>query len=161
MPADVEILYPSRLKWWLILCFGLVFVALGLWLFSVAGGWHTLLVTAFFSLTSVVSVKMLFSRKNSLTLGRDTFRVAHFGQSWEMAWHSCLPFSVQRMGRQTMVAYEILADGRAEDRSRSGVLPDTYGLGAEKLVEKMNAYQQRALTRRGDAPDLGVGAGPR
>ena len=153
---DGVTLKPDRRRWLLtfLICVG--FVATVVWigpeknvvLFWLGGG--------FFAIGACISVPLMLGHGGSLVLDREGFVCNSLFKPFRREWRECSAFYPVRISYRKFVGFTTQQDEAAHPElaafnrrkvGASGMLPDTYGLGAEKLCDLMNKYRARA---RGD-----------
>ena len=146
-------LYPSRIKWLLVLLGCGLFTVAGLWIVSqgTPSGWFPL---GFFGSGSVVAALMLLPGAGALTLDGDGFRVTSLFRSGSSRWQDVTGFESVSLPRssQRLVGYDNinmagwkLAKLNVAITGRNCALSDTYGLSADDLAWLMTLWRDRAV----------------
>lgn len=155
---DALRLKPDRLRWLVtfLICVG--FVAIAIWLgpeqdpvlFWGAGG--------FFLLCALIAAPLMFGVGASLALDPEGFTCRTLFRSFRRDWRECSAFYPVRAGARLFVGFTTAQDEAAHPKiaaanramnGASGMLPDTFGLGAEDLADLMNRFRSRALGLNG------------
>jgi hypothetical protein len=151
-------LKPDRLRWLLIFLICVGFVAIAIWLgpekeplvFWGAGG--------FFLLCALIAAPLMFGVGASLTLDREGFTCRTLFRTFRRVWPECSAFYPVRIGFRQYVGFTTQQDEAAHPNiaaanralvGASGMLPDTFGCGAEALSDLMNSFRARALGLNG------------
>lgn len=147
-------LKPSRLRWLFVFLIGAGFVAGIAWLgpekdpllFWGGGG--------FFLLVAIVALPPVLGHGGDLTLDREGFTCRTLFRSFRRRWAECSAFYPVGVGARKFVGFSAQRDEAAHPNlaaanhsmiGASGMLPDTYGLSADKLADLMNRYRARSL----------------
>ena len=153
-PGRHRILHADTKKWLTVMAIGAGFVAIGIIVIVMQGGFLAWFVTLFFALVAGVGALQLIGPGSHLELHADNFVVTNFGRKTTERWDECANFSVYRVSRTELVVYDRARDVETHkgemNRSisgRSSGLPDTFGMSAKDLAELMNAYQQHGVER--------------
>lgn len=103
---------------------------------------------------------MMLPRAASLTLSGDGFEWCHIYRRVRASWRQASDFAVEdnlnsvdsggTWLRDRIVHFQFVESGLppgtpSGPEAVRGMLPDTYGLGASKLAELMNAWRAKAL----------------
>ena len=151
-------LYPSKMKWLLVLLGSFVFSIGGYWMIQEGytfWGWFDLI---FFSLCVIVTPIALLPGVSALTLDADGFEFGRCRYSWRDAT-GFAPWDVPPSGRNKMVVFDLPVPTNPVARAlvegdkiltghTGGALPDTYGLAAQDLAELMVRWQESAIASR-------------
>lgn len=155
-------LRPSRLKWSLVLAI-LLLAAAGALFSALAGdaeGWVVLILLL---CLTAIPVLMMLPSATVLTLDAEGFEAIQFFRRQRARWKDVSGFEAIsyriRWSRASFVLYDdmtrkatLLRSSDAKKRlgaaapDHNAMLPDTYGMKAEHLVELMRRWQERALT---------------
>jgi hypothetical protein len=148
-------LYPSRLKYSLLLLVSALFVAGGVAMVRSAApaGW---LVLIFFGLCAVFFVMLLLPGAAALLLDRDGFEMTSLFRRHRARWRDVSAFEVVAIHLKTMVVYNdknlagrALAKLSIAIAGRNAGLPDTYGLSGTALADLMTRWRECALSQPG------------
>jgi len=151
---DAMMLKPDRLRWLFVFLISAGFVAIAAWmgpeenpaLFWGAGG--------FFLLCALIAAPLMFGVGSSLALDGEGFTCRTLFRSFRREWRTCSTFHPVRVGFRQFVGFSTQQDEAAHPNlaavnremiGASGMLPDTFGLGAEGLSDLMNRFRARAL----------------
>jgi hypothetical protein len=169
---DSITLRPSKKKWTLMLLGSIAFVIGGTFIINHGGpgsaviGWTSI---CFFGLGIPISLLWLVPGWNTLVLTPDGLSVKIFGRvrnAWIIKWSDISNFSVMEFHRPTTIFYRRplkmaslsyaspirdkmpFRQVRRMDSLRlkygcDGVLPDTYGMKVESLVELLNEWRTK------------------
>ncbi len=161
--SDPLVLRPGRRKWVLILIACLAFVGCGALIFFVAPGGRGggVVTMAFFGLGAAVSIFQLASNSH-LKLSRTGFTVAALRRLSTTRWSEVSSFYAVDAGPTAlnrMVAVNLVREERLDGvpgavKAAFGynrLLPDTYGMKAEKLAALMNDWRSRYAAPDGSA----------
>jgi hypothetical protein len=149
-------LYPSRMKWLLVLLIGVLFAVVGYWMVS-DGDRRSWFVLVFFAAVSIVAAVMLLPGAGGLTLDRNGFRATSLFRSSSSRWQDVTGFEPASIppSLQKLVVYDdINLTGRKIANlnvalvGRNAALPDTYGLSPDDLARLMMLWRDRATQRR-------------
>lgn len=146
-------LRPSPLKWLAMVALSAVFVWIGV---TVMGthpvvGWSCLV---FFGLCGAIGVLNLLPNASRLVLDDDGFEIRSLFRTSRVRWADIARFGTLRIGLHRIVGFDFVEGYRGSDGLRrinrdlsgfQGALPDTYGLKADALAERMQA---RLATQR-------------
>ena len=148
VPAGaVEVLRPSPAKWLAMVAISAGFVWVGLRIM----GTHPLVAWAcivFFGLCGAIGLLNLLPGASRLLLDDDGFEMVSLFRRTRVRWADVARFGTTRIGVNTMVGFDFVEGYRGGDRLRSvnrslsgfqGALPDTYGMKAAALAERMEA----------------------
>src|SRR5262249_31080926 len=154
-------LYPSKLKWTLLLLGMLFIIALGawgLWMFVTEGGLLYLLIAGvlfFYCGFQAIRVAIaLISGAMWLRLDAQGFEFRFPGRQVRRGWDDVAEFTTRTANWWSYVVYTDRTPAKWRELSRllffggNAWLPDTYGLGAKNLADLMNAWRKSALQRR-------------
>lgn len=141
------VLYPSRGKTLLLLLGCLLFSGVGVWMVldGVLLGYFCALL---FALGALVFVTQLHPRAAYLQLDEQGFTYCSLFRAHRIRWAAVAGFAVVRMGSNSLVAWNFAQGhvphgrGPALSQALSGyhsALPDTYGLRADVLAQRLNA----------------------
>ena len=155
--AGAEVLRPSPLKWLAMVALSAAFVWIGLTIMGThpAVAWSCI---AFFGLCGAVGVLNLLPDASRLALDDDGFEIRSLFRASRVRWADVARFGTMRIGLNTMVGFDFVDGYRGSDRLRSinrnlsgfqGALPDTYGMKAAALAERMEA--RLAAYRQGES----------
>lgn len=144
-------LKPGKLKWSAIFVASLAFLAGGSAMISAGllSGW---LVVAFFGLGVLVALFQLFGNRSYLLLTPEAYTIGSPIRSATVRWSDVDSFSVSRLGYNRMVMVNYAPEHEARSTLRhfnrvlvghDAALPDTYGMGAERLAALMNEWKAR------------------
>lgn len=159
-------LYPGRLKWFGYFGISFAFAAAGLY-YALAGhldAGDTIMAWLSFICFggAALFIRHLMSRRvSSLTLTADGFEGHLSRRRVRASWREVCDFGVDENPGSLdggswlpdrLVDFRIVAPGLPPDPhpgpdTRRATLPDTYGLGARKLAELMNAWRALALAK--------------
>ena len=169
-------LYPSRMKWSLMLLGSIAFVVAGWFIIKMGGAGNAIIGwigIAFFGLGIPISLLMLVPGLNALTLTPEGFSLKHLGRTrkvWNIKWSDISEFSVMEMPKALPFPNHVqmkkvgmnyapslrdqlspsrirLADWNRRRVGCDGALPDTYGLKVEELVTLLNEWRTRHSPR--------------
>jgi hypothetical protein len=157
-PSQTITLYPSKVKWSLLLLASALFTAVGIWL-ALRGkpmGWG---VAAFFGLGIPLSLLQLSGHAHRLIMEPDGFTIATIGRTTKFAWRDIEAISVVTMRHHRNVAFLL----RGEPQSAlartnraligiDGMLPDTFGINVEELAAIFEQRRQLAAAARINNP---------
>ena len=96
----------------------------------------------------------MFGVGASLQLDREGFSCRTLFRTFRREWRECSAFYPVSTGMRTFVGFSAQQDEAAHPNlaavnrrmiGASGMLPDTFGLGAAELADLMNAYRARRL----------------
>lgn len=149
---DTQRLVPSRLRAASLLGGSLMFVAAGIGMRGehAIGAWF---VIAFFELCALVGGILLVPGSSWLELRADGFEIRSLFRTSFVRWRDIGRLTVARIGTRASVCWQFAPDypGRRASRELSaaltgveGALPDTYGLSAHALADRVNAYRDAA-----------------
>ncbi|MBP6798080.1 MAG: PH domain-containing protein [Luteimonas sp.] len=145
--AGAEVLRPSPLKWLAMVALSAVFV----WMGVIVMGTHPAMAwgcIALFGLCGAIGVLNLLPGASRLALDDDGFEIRSLFRASRVRWADVARFGTTRIGVNTMVGFDFVEGYRGGDRLRSvnrslsgfqGALPDTYGMKAAALAERMEA----------------------
>ena len=155
--AGAEVLRPSPLKWLAMVALSAVFV----WIGVIVMGTHPAVAWScivFFGLCGAVGALNLLPDASRLALDDDGFEIRSLFRASRVRWADVARFGTLRVGVNTMVGFDFVDGYRGGDRLRSvnrslsgfqGALPDTYGMKAAALAERMQArlaaYRESSL----------------
>ena len=149
---DTQRLVPSRFRAASLLVGSIMFVATGIGMRAehAVGAWF---VIAFFGLCALVGVVLLLPGSSWLELRADGFEIRSLFRTSFVRWRDIDRLTVAPIGTRESVCWHFAPDypGQRAGRQLSaaltgveGALPDTYGLSAHALAERMNAYRDAA-----------------
>ena len=153
----VEVLRPSPLKWLAMVALSAAFV----WIGAIIRGTHPLAgwgCIVFFGLCGAIGVLNLLPDASRLLVDDDGFEIRSLFRASRVHWADVARFGTMRVGVNTLVGFDFVDGYRGGDRLRrlnrnlsgfQGALPDTYGLKAAALAERLEArlaaYRQSSL----------------
>ncbi|MCW5581131.1 MAG: PH domain-containing protein [Luteimonas sp.] len=166
--TGTEALRPSPLKWLAMIAISAALV----WMGSTVASKHPAVAWScmvFFALCGVVGVVNLLPNASRLVLDDDGFEIRSLFRASRVRWADVARFGTMRIGLNTMVGFDFVAGYRGNDRLRrinrglsgfQGALPDTYGMKAAALADRMEA--RLAAYRPGDSllPSTGDAPAP-
>jgi hypothetical protein len=153
----VETLRPSPAKWLAMVAISAAFVWMGTGIMAT----HPLVAWAcivFFGLCGAIGLLNLVPGASRLLLDDDGFEIVSLFRRTRVRWADVARFGTSRMGLNTLVGFDFVDGYRGSDRLRrinrglsgfQAALPDTYGLKAGELAERMAA--RLAAWRAGSA----------
>jgi hypothetical protein len=164
-------LFPSRLKWWIILMLGVIMTATSVWVAvlpfvdAVKAGQSPYIATAvglfgaiFFGFGMVLAVLSLVPSRSYFRLDEDGFEiVSPVLKKKRFSWGEVSDFATYRVRPTSIVVFKT-ANPRLLNMSemwdsilsgRDGGLSETYGFEAVDLVRLMATWQGMALRQRG------------
>ena len=149
-----EVLRPSPLKWLVMVALSAGFV----WMGVVIMGTHPLVAWSgivFFGLCGAIGVLNLLPDASRLLVDDDGFEIRSLFRASRVRWADVARLGTMRVGVNTLVGFDFVDGYRGGDRLRrlnrnlsgfQGALPDTYGLKAaalaERLQARLDAYRQ-------------------
>jgi hypothetical protein len=150
-----EVLYPSKKKQMALLVLCLVFAAVGTMMIMdhASGGYFC---AGFGLLGCVMFVVNLLPGASYLRLDEKTFTFCSLFRAHSVDWLDVEDFGVFRLRLKKMVAWNFVAGYRGQRRMTTlskaisgfeAALPDTYGLSAIELVERMEGLRLAALVK--------------
>ena len=155
--AGAEVLRPSPLKWLAMVAISAAFVWIGVFIM----GTHPVVAWSgivFFGLCGAVGVLNLLPDASRLLVDDDGFEIRSLFRASRVHWADVARFGTMRVGVNTLVGFDFVDGYRGGDRLRrlnrnlsgfQGALPDTYGLKAAALAERLEArlaaYRQSSL----------------
>ena len=140
------VLYPSRLRFTLLLLASLAFVAGGVWLVREGKSFGYLCI-GLFGLCALVFAVKLHPGLSRLELRKDGFTLRSVFQTRRVPWTRVQSFAVIPFGRQRLVAWNYVPAQPGQDPARrpaslfSGypaMLPDNYGMKPQELAALLN-----------------------
>jgi hypothetical protein len=134
--GDRLVLRPSKLKWWAVFSASAVFAFVGLLIFFTSSRLAGVLVVLFFGLGALVSLVELFSGRFYLLLTPEGISIGSFLKPASIAWSEIEAFTPVRIGSTTLVKAVRLG-------GRDAFLPDTYGMGADRLAALLDNWRAR------------------
>lgn len=141
------VLYPSRGKTLLLLLVCLLFCTVGV-LMVLDGVLLGYFCALLFALGALVFIAQLHPRAAYLHLDEQGFTYCSLFRAHRTHWAAVAGFAVVRVGGHSMVAWNFarghVPHGRGPALSQAlagyhGALPDTYGLRADALAQRLNA----------------------
>ena len=152
MTPDTQILRASKTEALKLLLVCGLFSAGGAW-FGRAGdvmGWYC---AAFFGIGLIISVVNLLPNSSYLTMNRDGFRIRSLFREQSFEWTDVETFMVRDTGHMKMVVFTFSKEyAKKFPAWLPGGLPDTYGLTAQDLADRMNAAKAAVLENTGWPP---------
>ena len=155
--AGAEVLRPSPLKWLTMVALSAAFV----WIGAIIRGTHPLAgwsCIVFFGLCGAIGVLNLLPDASRLLVDDDGFEIRSLFRASRVRWADVARLGTMRVGVNTLVGFDFVDGYRGGDRLRrlnrnlsgfQGALPDTYGLKAAALAERLEArlaaYRQSSL----------------
>jgi len=149
-----EVLRPSPLKWLTMVALSAAFV----WIGAIIRGTHPLAgwsCIVFFGLCGAIGVLNLLPDASRLLVDDDGFEIRSLFRASRVRWADVARLGTMRVGVNTLVGFDFVDGYRGGDRLRrlnrnlsgfQGALPDTYGLKAaalaERLQARLDAYRQ-------------------
>lgn len=145
--GTTEVLRPSPAKWLAMVAISAAFVWVGLVVRDTEPlmAWGCI---ALFGLSGAVAVLNLLPGASRLLLDDDGFEIVSLFRRSRVRWADIARIGTYRVGANIMVGFDFVDGYRGGDRLRrvnrslsgfQGALPDTYGLKAGELAERMNA----------------------
>jgi hypothetical protein len=147
-PSQTITLYPSKVKWTLMLFFFIAAAAVGVIMIRDREpiGW---LLVLFFGLGIPASLLQFTGRGASLRLDRDSFTIGSTWRSTTIAWRDIESIRTVKIRRTRFVGYLLhgepastLARANRAMAGVDGMLPDNFGIDVEELRE---IFEQRRL----------------
>ena len=134
-----------------------VFVAIGLWMGS-EEGWIGYAIAAFFGLCAAVGLVQLLPGSSSLRIDRDGLTCRSLYRRFSVRWDEVDRFFVVTLRQggfrvHAMVGWNYLPGRGPPGRGRrlssalagcEGALPDTYGVKAAELADRLNGCLERS-----------------
>ena len=128
-----------------------IWLAFGGYLFAVSHS-AVALILALVGLTGAVVYGLaLIPGGSYLEAGPSGLAVSASFRRRAHAWSEIEGFSVRHLSRKKKMVRYRLAPRTGETRAREELLPDTYGLSAEELAERLNDLRRRYAALDGDA----------
>ena len=143
---DTLVLQPGRVKIAIYLLVCAAFVVSGIWTLQEGFALSWLPIT-FFSAGALIFLSQLSTRFASLTLREDGFAVRTLFRTDHYRWDEIERFRCDNPSALGSVYFVGGSPSPEGDENRI-VLPDNYGLGAERLAAIMNAWKKGARTAR-------------
>ena len=155
--AGTEVLRPSPLKWLAMVAISAAFVWIGVAIMGThpLAGWGCIV---FFGLCGAIGVLNLLPDASRLLVDDDGFEIRSLFRASRVRWADVARLGTMRVGVNTLVGFDFVDGYRGGDRLRrlnrnlsgfQGALPDTYGLKAAALAERLEArlaaYRQSSL----------------
>jgi len=130
------VLKPRRLKWLALLVASAVFAFAGVLIFLTSSRPAGVLILVFFGLGALVSLVELFSGRFYLLLTPESISIGSLWKPASIAWNDIEAFTPVRIGSTTLVK-------TVRRGGRDTFLPDTYGMGADRLAALLDNWKAR------------------
>jgi hypothetical protein len=164
--ANTIILRPIKSTALLMLLACTAFVATGVWLSTVKGGWIPYLCIGFFGLGIPIALIELLPNSTYLRISPEELTFANMFRETKIPWNLVDSFFVVTMRQSGMKVHCMVGFNYVPgyDRARlgrrlssalaqcEGALPDTYGKSADELADLLNRCLQEFAPNRRDAP---------
>ncbi len=153
-----QTLYPKKSSalWLLLVC--LLFVIAGIWMGN-SNGWIGYACAVFFGLGIPIALIQLLPGSSYLRLDETGLVIRHLFRDHRVLWQDVDQFFVVGLKQTGITVYKVVGFNfvPSYDRQRiarhfaiaigkcEGALPETYGMSAEELADKLNSYLRRAL----------------
>ncbi len=129
-------LKPGRLRWLTLLVASAIFAFAGVLIFLFSSTPVGVLILVFFGLGALVSLVVLFSGRFYLLLAPEGMSIGSLWKPASIAWKDIEAFTPVRIGSTTLVK-------TVRRGGRDTFLPDTYGMGADRLSALLDDWRAR------------------
>jgi hypothetical protein len=145
-------LLPSKQKFLILLLGSIVFTLLGTWMVSTGDNMGYWGIGFFGALCIPAFLTQIFTNKNYLELDSEKFTYSTFFATKSFYWKDVETFDLWKIHSNKFVRWFPNANYQGDPVNplvsslvgKSLMLPDTYGMKAEYLVEMMNEIRRRA-----------------